>query len=67
MDLIHVCLQGARRREFPCAELTSEMTILLMLQENVYVFELFLAVVAERLQHVDASFFSSHILTFTYF
>ena len=49
MDLVHVCLQGARRREFPCTELTSEMTILLMLQENVYVFELFLAVVAERL------------------
>ena len=61
MHLIHMRLKRARRGKLPSAELAGEVAILLMLQQNVRVLELFLAVETERLQHVNASLFPSHL------
>ena len=62
VHLVHMRLQGARRREFPGAEFASEMTILLVLQKDVCIFKFLLTVVAEWLEHIDSSFLPSHFL-----
>lgn len=61
MHLLHVGLEGARRRKLSGAELAGEVSVLLMLEQNVGILELFLAVVAEGFQHVDASLFAPHL------
>ena len=53
-------LQRACRGELARAELASKVPVLLVLQQNVSVLKLLLAVEAERLEHVDASLFSAH-------
>ena len=66
MHLIHVCLQRASCRELSRAELASKVSILLLLQQYVHILELFLAVIAEWFEDVDASLFPSHIIYYLF-
>ena len=67
MHLIHVSLQRACRRELPGAQLASEVPVLLMLKQDVHIFKLFFAVVAEWFEDIDASFLAAHLPIFNYF
>lgn len=53
-------LERAGCGELASAEFASEVAIFLVLQQNVRVLELLLAVEAEWLQHVDTTLFSTH-------
>jgi len=60
VNLVHVRLERRGRGELASAELAGKVSVLLVLQQNVGILELLFAVVAEGLEHVDASLFSSH-------
>ena len=60
-------LKRARRRKLPRTQLASKVPVLLMLQQDVHIFELFFAVVAEWFEDVDASFLAAHLPFFNYF
>ena len=60
MHLLHVGLQGACRGELSRAQLASEVSILLVLEQNVRILELLLAVVTKGFEHVDASLLATH-------
>lgn len=60
MHLAHVSGEGGRSGVLARALLASEVAIFLVLQQNVRILKLLVAVVAERLQGSYASTFASH-------
>ena len=63
-NIVHLEYMSGHRscsRELSVAVLASKMTILLMLKQDVGIYELLVTVVAEWLQHCDSSLFLSHL------
>ena len=62
VHLKHVSGHGCRGGKLAIAPIAREMTIFLMLKQDVGIVELFVTVVAEGLQHGDSTTLSSHFI-----
>jgi hypothetical protein len=62
MHLIHVSGERSCGRELSIALFARKMTVFLVLQKNIRIFEFFITVVAEWFEHFHSTFLAPHYL-----